>query len=119
MQRCVHWLFDNHAQDVLRTLPGASRSRTFQVLNPAEPGQPRWLTLIESEDIIATWQHRCFSADTGARDAATARGVSNRREYYVGPSTTSANSACQPYMLSLLVSTAKEGKTWQKTSKHA
>lgn len=78
-----HWLFDSHAQDVLRTLPGASRSRTFQVLNPAEPGQPRWLTLIKSEDIIATWQHRCFSADTGARDAATARGVSNRREYYV------------------------------------
>ena len=77
------WLFGPHAATVLQTIPGVWRSRSFEVLNPARPGQPRWLTILETDDIEATWRFRWMAIGDRGKQAATRRGVANRHEFFV------------------------------------
>lgn len=77
------WLFGAHAQAVLENVPGVWRTRSFQVLNPERPGEPRWLTILETEDIEATWRFRWLASGQHGKQEATRRGVARRNEYFV------------------------------------
>ena len=77
------WLLGDHAKEVVRTFPGVWRSRSFRILNPAQPDQPQWLTILESHDIAATWRHRWLGGSSKGRSAADRHGVRNRREFFV------------------------------------
>ncbi len=77
------WLFGEHAKEVVDTFPGVWRSRSCQILNPAQPDQPRWLTILESHDIAETWRHRWLGGSNKGKSAADRHGVTNRREFFV------------------------------------
>lgn len=77
------WLFGEHAEEVVANVPGVWRSRSFQVLNPARPGQSQWLTILESDDIASTWHHRWMASSKAGQEAANRHGVANRREFFV------------------------------------
>ena len=77
------WLFGAHAKDVVETFPGVWRSRSFRILNPAQPKQPQWLTILESHDIAETWRHRWLGGSSKGKSAADRHGVRNRREFFV------------------------------------
>lgn len=77
------WLFGAHAREVIAKVPGVERSRTFRILNPAQPGQHQWLTILESHDIGSTWRHRALDDAGVGQVEATKHGVSRRHEYYV------------------------------------
>jgi len=77
------WLFGDHAKEVVTKFPGVWRSRSFRILNPAQPDQPRWLTILESHDIAETWRHRWLGGSNKGKSAADRHGVRNRREFFV------------------------------------
>ena len=77
------WLFGDHAKEVVATFPGVWRSRSCRILNPAQPNQPRWLTILESHDIAETWRHRWLGGPNKGKSAADRHGVTNRREFFV------------------------------------
>jgi hypothetical protein len=77
------WLFGAHAKEVVETFPGVWRSRSFRILNPAQPKQPQWLTILESHDIAETWRHRWLGGSNKGKNAADRHGVRNRREFFV------------------------------------
>ena len=77
------WLFGDHAKEVVATVPGVWRSRSGRILNPAQPDQPRWLTILESHDIAETWRHRWLGGSNKGKSAADRHGVKNRREFFV------------------------------------
>jgi hypothetical protein len=77
------WLFGEHAQAVLASVPGAWRTRSFEILNPERPGEPRWLTILDTDDIEATWRFRFLASGSKGKAAATRRGVARRQEYFV------------------------------------
>jgi hypothetical protein len=76
------WLFGEHARQVVASVPGVSRSRTFRIANPARPGQPRWITILDTEDLEATWRHRWLAGPSTGQREATNRGVGNREEFF-------------------------------------
>jgi hypothetical protein len=77
------WLFGEHAKAVLDNVPGVWRTRSFEILNPERPGEPRWLTILETDDIEATWRFRWLASGQKAKAEATKRGVARRQEYFV------------------------------------
>jgi len=77
------WLFGGHARDVVDSVPGVVADRTYEVLNPLEPAQARLVTILESEDVLATWKYRQTAEALAAKSDADARGVRDRREYVV------------------------------------
>ena len=77
------WLFGDHAKEVVATFPGVWRSRSCRILNPAQPNQARWLTILESHDIAETWRHRWLGGSNKGKTAADRHGVTNRREFFV------------------------------------
>jgi hypothetical protein len=77
------WLFGEHAKTVVAAMPGVMRSQSFQILNPEQPGQQSWLTILETDDIAATWNFRWLGAGRAGKTAADQRGVKNRREFFV------------------------------------
>jgi hypothetical protein len=81
--RVTEWLFGDHAKEVVTTIPGVWRSRSCRVLNPAQPNQPKWLTILESHDIAETWRHRWLGGSSKGKNAADRQGVTNRREFFV------------------------------------
>jgi hypothetical protein len=78
-----NWLFGEHAKAVVAAMPGVTRSQSFQILNPEQPGQQSWLTILETNDIAATWNFRWISQGRAGKAAADQRGVRNRREFFV------------------------------------
>ena len=77
------WLFGEHAQAVLAGVPGVWRTRSFEILNPERPGEPRWLTILETDDIETTWRFRLLASGQKGKAEATKRGVARRHEYFV------------------------------------
>lgn len=77
------WLFGKHAEAVLENVPGVWRTRSFEILNPEHFGEPRWLTILETDDIEATWRFRWLASGQRGKAEATRRGVSRRVEYFV------------------------------------
>ena len=77
------WLFGEHARAVLAGVPGVWRTRSFEILNPERPGEPRWLTILETDDIETTWRFRLLASGQKGKAEATKRGVARRHEYFV------------------------------------
>jgi hypothetical protein len=77
------WLFGDHAEAVLQGVPGVWRMRSFEILNPERPGEPRWLTILETDDIESTWRFRWLASGQQGKAEATKRGVARRQEYFV------------------------------------
>jgi hypothetical protein len=77
------WLFGEHAKEVVAMFPGVWRSRSCRILNPAQPDQARWLTILESDDIAETWRYRWMGGSNKGKSAADRHGVTNRREFFV------------------------------------
>lgn len=79
----LRWLFGEHARAVLAAVPGVWRTRSFEILNPERPEEPRWLTILETDDIESTWRSRWLASGQKGKAEATKRGVSRRQEYFV------------------------------------
>lgn len=77
------WVFGEHALAVLDAVPGVWRTRSFEILNPERPGEPCWLTILETDDIESTWRFRWLASGQKGKAEATKRGVARRQEYFV------------------------------------
>ena len=81
-QEFEDWLYGPHWEEVFDIIPGLRAVRRLEVLNPDRPGQQRILTILESDDIDATWAFRRSSRGRASKRAAEEAGVRNREEYY-------------------------------------
>lgn len=76
------WLYGPHWDEVFDIIPGLRAVRRLEVINPDRPGQQRIITILESDDIDATWAFRRSPPGRASKRAADAMGVHNREEYY-------------------------------------